>query len=1025
MAEKIVYDIEMKGLASAKKNLEEITKAQYEQRNAIKETTTLLKAYEKALANLEEEVGKTGSATEEQVKQNKELNDAIQKTVIQLDDQKSSLTDLNKQKREQTTLLQAHNTVMDAEIGSNNQLRAQLKILTTDYDKLSQEERDNTDAGRELAAETLNITNKLKENEKAVGDNRRNVGNYEAAITSALGKINIMGVNLGELTQNIREGYETGMQLVDAMKAQAAASQATAVATRAQGAATVGTTAATGGLSKAMNFLKIALISTGIGAIVVALGLLVAGFLSTQRGADAVTRVLEPLKAIMSSLWGVVQNLGTALVDAFTNPQKALSAVGDVIENQISKRIQAVKDLFMSIINLDFKSVGKNFLSAFTFNDEIKSGVKETKEFFNEAIKKGQQVAALQKKIEEGEIALIKSKDEYEDKERDLQEISKDTSKSFAERKAAVDEILKITEDYFKKEADILRMKIEQLKVQQSMGHVSREDKKKMEELVSQLDAVEDMVADKRKENIKVTSGLKNEQNALIQEAINLEKDRLASIAEINRTTNEQLKFELDEKLKLLKLNRDDDKLTKDELAAKTKLTQDYYAEVNQGETERINKLQEFIKLEDPTAQGKKQAALKELGLLKDVTEMTELEFAARTKINEQYFEDLSKEHYDFIQTELERQKDYLTEDSLNLELKYLQDLRLAGDNAEEKERINKEYQENTLKAQKETIDAQMQIIASELKNLEASLGSDIDFNILKEAEIEKLRLALVELGIEAEKIDALIKGMGKKEDGAVSLAERLAERLGIEDPEDLIASYEAVIGSIQTILSVANDRVKAQAEERIATIDAALEKGLISEESAERKKDKIQKDALEKQKKIQKTQATINYFTGLINAIAQAMQYGYPANIVIGAASSAALTAVYAGNMKRIDAQKFEDGGLIQGAPHSKGGVPFTVKGRGGFEAEGGEFIQNKKAVKHYGTDFMKAINTMKIPKLFAEGGFVAPVASGSMSSQVRQGVGALAESITSQENRVILVETDLRKTQNKVNNVEAARTY
>lgn len=1023
MAEKIVYDIEMKGLESSKKNLEEITKAQYEQRNAIKETTTLLKAYEKALANLEEEVGKTGSATEEQVKQNKELNDAIQKTVIQLDDQKSSLTDLNKQKREQTTLLQAHNTVMDAEIGSNEQLRAQLKILTTDYDKMSQEERDNTVAGRELAAETLNITNKLKENEKAVGDNRRNVGNYEAAITSALGKVNVMGVNLGELTSSIRENVEAGKNLINTMIDQAIAAQAQAKGSQAMDAGQKGAASSSGLLTKALNFLKIGLVQTGIGAIVVALGLLVAGFLSTQRGADAVTRVLEPLKAIMSSLWGVVQNLGTAMIDAFTNPQKALSAVGDVIENQISKRIQAVKDLFMSIINLDFKSVGKNFLSAFTFNDEIKSGVKETKEFFNEAIKKGQQIASLQKQIEIGEINLIKLKDEYEDKESALLMITKDTSKSFKEREDAAKEIIKLTEEYSKEEEKILLLKIEQLKLQQKGTDQKRIDDKKMAEMQSELDNIQDMAENKRIENMYTLSGLKKEQNALIQEAINLEKDRLASISEINRTTNEQLKFELDEKLKLLKLNRDDDKLTKDELAAKTKLTQDYYAEVNQGETERINKLQEFIKLEDLTAQGKKQAALEELGLLKDVTEMTELEFAAYTKINEQYFEDLSKEHYDFIQTELERQKDYLTEDSLNLELKYLQDLRLAGDNAEEKERINKEYQENTLKAQKETIDAQMQIIASELENLEASLGSDIDFNILKEAEIEKLRLALVELGIEAEKIDALIKGMGKKEDGAVSLAERLG--IDAENVEEIKAGYQAVVDGIQTILSVANDRVKANADERIATIDEALEKGLISEESAERKKDKIQKDALEKQKKIQKTQATINYFTGLINAIAQAMQYVFPANLVIGAASSAALTAVYAGNMKRIDAQKFEDGGLIQGPSHSKGGVPFTVKGRGGFEAEGGEFIQNKKAVQHYGTEFMQAINTMKIPKLFAEGGFVAPVASGSMSSQVRQGVGALAESITSQENRVILVETDLRKTQNKVNNVEAARTY
>jgi len=1029
MAEKIVYDIEMKGLENAKKNLEEITKAQYEQRNAIKETTTLLKAYEKELAKLEEEVGKTGKATQEQRNSYNDLNKAINETVIQLDDQKSSLTDLNKQKREQTTLLQAHNKVMDAEIGSNEQLRAQLKILTNDYDKLSQEERENTVAGREQAAEILNITNKLKENEKAVGDNRRNVGNYEAAITSALGKVNVMGVNLGELTSSIRENVEAGKNLINTMIDQAIAAQAQAKGSQAMDAGQKGAASSSGLLTKALNFLKIGLVQTGIGAIVVALGLLVAGFLSTQRGADAVTRVLEPLKAIMSSLWGVVQNLGTALVDAFTNPQKALSAVGDVIENQISKRIQAVKDLFMSIINLDFKSVGKNFLSAFTFNDEIKSGVKETKEFFNEAIKKGQQIASLQKQIEIGEINLIKLKDEYEDKESALLMITKDTSKSFKEREDAAKEIIKLTEEYSKEEEKILLLKIEQLKLQQKGTDQKRIDDKKMAEMQSELDNIQDMAENKRIENINTLSGLKKEQNALIQEAINLEKDRLASIAEINRTTNEQLKFELDEKLKLLKLNRDDAKLSKDELAAKIKLTQDYYTAINQGELERLDKIREFIATDEEKLANQMQAQLEEFGLVKDFTQMTELELKARFKIQQEYNDNVSKLNLSTIEKQLQENKDYLIEDSMNLKIKYLEDLNALGNNEEAKKALMAQYQ----KEQNDLTIENMESTIAEIKGILDLSAENEKFgildNVLNDTDKQKLLDNLKEAELAIEDFKAATDGTTPKVSVVAdpNAPKSLADRLGIdpEKVEAIKAGYQAAVDAIQTILSNANQRVAQQTEERVAKIDAALKQGTISEQQAESEKTKIRKEGFEKQKKLQKASATVNYLTGLINAIAQAMQFGYPANLVIGALSSGVLTGVYAANMKQIESQKFEDGGLIQGAPHSKGGVPFTVKGRGGFEAEGGEFIQNKKAVKHYGTDFMKAINTMKIPKLFAEGGFVAPVASGSMSSQVRQGVGALAESITSQENRVILVETDLRKTQNKVNNVEAARTY
>ena len=43
----------------------------------------------------------------------------------------------------------------------------------------------------------------------------------------------------------------------------------------------------------------------------------------------------------------------------------------------------------------------------------------------------------------------------------------------------------------------------------------------------------------------------------------------------------------------------------------------------------------------------------------------------------------------------------------------------------------------------------------------------------------------------------------------------------------------------------------------------------------------------------------------------------------------------------------KYEKGGILKGKSHNEGGIPFTVAGRGGFEAEGGEFLVNKKATR------------------------------------------------------------------------------
>jgi len=61
----------------------------------------------------------------------------------------------------------------------------------------------------------------------------------------------------------------------------------------------------------------------------------------------------------------------------------------------------------------------------------------------------------------------------------------------------------------------------------------------------------------------------------------------------------------------------------------------------------------------------------------------------------------------------------------------------------------------------------------------------------------------------------------------------------------------------------------------------------------------------------------------------------------------------------------------------------------------------------------------------MFAEGGLVTPMPLSNQSSQIAQ---SLSESITNvqrQDLRVINVEQDFSKMQNRVNNVERARTY
>lgn len=73
----------------------------------------------------------------------------------------------------------------NAEAGSINALKAQLALMTEQYNAMGKE-MQSSDAGKALAAQMLETSNALKEAEGNVGNFTRNVGDYRNAITDAL-----------------------------------------------------------------------------------------------------------------------------------------------------------------------------------------------------------------------------------------------------------------------------------------------------------------------------------------------------------------------------------------------------------------------------------------------------------------------------------------------------------------------------------------------------------------------------------------------------------------------------------------------------------------------------------------------------------------------------------------------------------------------------------------------------------------------------------------------------------------------
>lgn len=96
---------------------------------------------------------------------------------------------------------------------------------------------------------------------------------------------------------------------------------------------------------------------------------------------------------------------------------------------------------------------------------------------------------------------------------------------------------------------------------------------------------------------------------------------------------------------------------------------------------------------------------------------------------------------------------------------------------------------------------------------------------------------------------------------------------------------------------------------------------------------------------------------------------------------AAASATAFGLGNVAKIEGIQFQDGGMIDGNSHDNGGVPFTVQGKGGFEAEGGEYIINKKSTAAF-LPLLERINStystgFGSPNYFSSGGQVQQLAN------------------------------------------------
>lgn len=121
-------------------------------------------------------------------------------------------TDANKQNNAE---IKSTKTLLDSEATSVNALRAQLAQNTTELNKMSEAQRTTSKEGQDLTERTKALSDKLKELEKSVGDNRRNVGNYAESVKDGILQTQGLTGGTGALVGQMKSGI-TGVQAFNA-----------------------------------------------------------------------------------------------------------------------------------------------------------------------------------------------------------------------------------------------------------------------------------------------------------------------------------------------------------------------------------------------------------------------------------------------------------------------------------------------------------------------------------------------------------------------------------------------------------------------------------------------------------------------------------------------------------------------------------------------------------------------------------------------------------------------------------------
>lgn len=218
----------------------------------------------------------------------------------------------------------------------------------------------------------------------------------------------------------------------------------------------------TGGIMKVVRSfktLKGAIAATGIGLLVVAIGTLIEYFRSSEEGSKKLQVAMTALKLIFAEISEWAQNIGEKIAWAFENPMEAIKELGQAIVDNIVERFKSaievigfLSEAFMNLFKGEFeaawesvKNAGEELVDVFTGVDGTVNKVTESvNQFANTvrtAVKTAEDMVTAQRALRAEQRALTQENAELNKQLEVNQKIAEDTTRSYDERKAALEEV--------------------------------------------------------------------------------------------------------------------------------------------------------------------------------------------------------------------------------------------------------------------------------------------------------------------------------------------------------------------------------------------------------------------------------------------------------------------------------------------------------------------------------------------------------------------------------------------------------